>query len=53
MNSGDPEAEQDVMLIEYAGDVVPSLGKAMAPNEFAECFEQLLPLLASRMVRHL
>nr|CAD7413427.1 unnamed protein product [Timema cristinae] len=34
--SDDPEAEQDEMLIECAGNIVPSLGKAMTPNDFAK-----------------
>lgn len=50
-NSDDPEAEQDEMVIEYAGDIVPNLGKAMTPDDFAQYFEQLLPLFANRTVR--
>ncbi|XP_068205892.1 importin-4-like [Palaemon carinicauda] len=42
------EAEHDEMLIEYAGEVVPSLGKAMSQAEFATQFSQLLPLFANK-----
>lgn len=45
------EAEHDEMLIEYAGEVVPSLGKAMNQAEFASQFAQLLPLFANKTVR--
>ncbi|PNF42980.1 hypothetical protein B7P43_G09585 [Cryptotermes secundus] len=48
-NSDDPEAEQDEMVIEYAGDIVPNLGKAMTPDDFAQYLGQLLPLFANRM----
>lgn len=44
------EAEHDEMLIEYAGEVVPSLGKAMSQTEFATQFAQLLPLFANKTV---
>ncbi|XP_027206682.2 importin-4 [Penaeus vannamei] len=42
------EAEHDEMLVEYAGEVVPSLGKAMPQAEFATQFAQLLPLFANK-----
>lgn len=42
------EAEHDEMLIEYAGEVVPSLGKAMTQDAFAAQFAQLLPLFANK-----
>jgi hypothetical protein len=29
------EAEQDEALFEYAGEVIPALGRAMAPSAFA------------------
>lgn len=44
------EAEHDEMLVEYAGEVVPSLGKAMPQAEFATQFAQLLPLFANKTV---
>jgi hypothetical protein len=50
-NSDDPEAEQDEMLVEYAGEIVPNLGKAMTPDDFTQYFSLLLPLFMSRMVR--
>lgn len=46
--SDDPEAEQDEMLIEYAGDIVPNLGKAMAPDDFAQYFGLLLPVFINK-----
>ncbi|XP_021926547.1 importin-4-like isoform X1 [Zootermopsis nevadensis] len=52
VNMDDPEAEQDEMLIEYAGDIVPVLGKAMAPDDFAQYFRVLLPLFANRTKKH-
>ncbi|XP_069944549.1 importin-4-like isoform X2 [Cherax quadricarinatus] len=42
------EAEHDELLIEYAGEVVPSLGKAMSQAEFATQFANLLPLFANK-----
>lgn len=34
----DGEAEQDELLFEYAGEVMPSLGMAMTPQKFAPYF---------------
>lgn len=51
VNMDASEAEHDEMLIEYAGDIVPLLGKAMAPDDFVQYFRQLLPLFANRTVR--
>lgn len=48
-NSDDPEAEQDEMLVEYAGEIVPNLGKAMTPDDFTQYFSLLLPLFLTRM----
>ncbi|KAK4305040.1 hypothetical protein Pmani_023031 [Petrolisthes manimaculis] len=42
------EAEHDEMLIEYAGEVVPSLGKAMGNAEYAAQFAELLPLFVNK-----
>ena len=50
-NTDDPEAEQDEMLVEYAGEIVPNLGKAMTPDDFTQYFSLLLPLFLTRMVR--
>ena len=50
-DSGDEgEAEHDEMLIEYAGEIVPNLGKALGHAEFAQHFPQLLPLFANKSV---
>ena len=38
------EAEQDEMLFEYAGEVLPTLGRALNPATFAPCFTGLLPM---------
>nr|CAD7462078.1 unnamed protein product [Timema tahoe] len=46
--SDDPEAEQDEMLIECAGNIVPSLGKAVTPDDFAIYFGNLLPLFLAK-----
>lgn len=49
----DEEAEQDEQLFEYAGDVLPSLGKAMAdPAAFAPIFRTLLPNLLKKTKRN-
>jgi hypothetical protein len=37
----DEEAEQDEMLFEYAGEVLPNLGRAMSPESFAPYFAGL------------
>ncbi|KAB7499986.1 Importin-4 [Armadillidium nasatum] len=44
----DGEAEQDEMLVEYAGEVIPNLGKALGPLEFSQHFPHLLPLFANK-----
>lgn len=46
----DGEAEQDEMLVEYAGEVIPNLGKALGPLEFSQHFPHLLPLFANKTV---
>ena len=38
------EAEQDEMLFEYAGEVLPTLGRALNPATFDPCFTGLLPM---------
>ncbi|XP_067002902.2 importin-4 [Anabrus simplex] len=50
--SEDQEAEQDELLIECAGDIVPNLGKAMTPDDFAQYFSVLLPLFAHKTKKH-
>ncbi|XP_075230407.1 importin-4-like [Lycorma delicatula] len=39
----EPEAEQDEVLVESAGEIVPHLGKALGPVEFSQHYTQLLP----------
>lgn len=46
----DPESEASEKLIEYAGDVLPALGNAMTPQEFAPYFAGLLPSIIQRTV---
>lgn len=46
----DPESEASEKLIEYAGDVLPALGSAMTPQEFAPYFAGLLPSIIQRTV---
>ena len=39
VDDGDEEeAEQDEMLFEYAGEIIPNLGKALTPQTFAPYF---------------
>ncbi|XP_038069954.1 importin-4-like isoform X2 [Patiria miniata] len=42
------QAEYDAMLIEYAGDLIPSLARALGGQAFAPYFAGTLPLLLSR-----
>merc|ERR1719452_38116 len=44
----DEEAEQDEMLFEYAGEVLPNLGRALTPQAFAPYFTGLLPILLKK-----
>ena len=46
------ESEAHEKLIEYAGDVLPALGGAMAPQEFAPYFAGLLPSILQRTVTY-
>jgi len=48
----DEEAEQDEMLFEYAGEVLPTLGRALAPATFAPYFTGLLPMLLKKTKKH-
>uniref|UniRef100_A0A6A7G1S5 Importin-4-like n=1 Tax=Hirondellea gigas TaxID=1518452 RepID=A0A6A7G1S5_9CRUS len=43
------EAEMDEMLVEYAGDVVVPLGKALGPQAFSQYFPRILELLGRRL----
>jgi len=44
----DEEAEQDEMLFEYAGEVLPNLGRAMTPHTFAPYFAGLFQMLVKK-----
>lgn len=46
----DPDSEASEKLIEYAGDVLPALGSAMTPQEFAPYFAGLLPSILQKTV---
>ncbi|XP_048515338.1 importin-4-like isoform X2 [Athalia rosae] len=46
------EAEQDELLIECAGDVLPSFGKAMNPEDFLLYFQALLPLFLAKLQKN-
>jgi len=48
MEDEEEEAEQDEMLFQYAGDVLPALGRAMTPDLFAPCVMDLLQLLLKK-----
>ncbi|KAJ1525478.1 hypothetical protein ONE63_010288 [Megalurothrips usitatus] len=45
----DDDAEQDELLLQYAGNVVPQLGKAMGPEDFALYFKSILPMFLTKM----
>jgi len=45
----DEDAEQDELLIQYAGNIVPQLGKAMSHEDFAQYFRNILPMFLSKM----
>uniref|UniRef100_A0A6M2DTC3 Putative karyopherin importin beta 3 n=1 Tax=Xenopsylla cheopis TaxID=163159 RepID=A0A6M2DTC3_XENCH len=47
-SSVEDQAEQDEMLIEYAGDVLPKLGKHMKSDDFLIIFMRILPHILSR-----
>ena len=44
------DSEYDEMLIEYAGDVVPSLGRALTTDRFIQVFMDLYPQLLLKTV---
>lgn len=49
----DPEsedAEQDELLLETAGNIIPHLGKAMSSNEFVQCMTELMPIILEKLV---
>ena len=50
VDDSDQQAEYDAMLIEYAGDVLPSLASAVGGAVFAPYFAGFLPLLLKKTV---
>lgn len=44
----DTDAEQDEILLECAGDIIPNFGKAIEPNDFVYYFPNILTLLQIR-----
>lgn len=48
----DTEAEQDELLVECAGDVLTNFGKTIPPEEFANFFQTVLPLITERMKKN-
>lgn len=44
------QSEYDEALIQVAGDVIPKFGAALGPDEFAEYFKAVLPILAAKIV---
>ncbi len=44
------ESEYEEALIQTAGDVLPKFGAALSPDEFAEYFKQIAPILAAKIV---
>ena len=50
MDDSDQQAEFDAMLIEYAGDILPSLATAVGGAAFAPYFAGFLPLLLKKTV---
>lgn len=45
----DEDAEQDELLLQYAGNIVPQLGKAMTHEDFAQYFKSVLPMFLAKM----
>ena len=48
VDSDGDEAEQDRVLFEYAGEILPSLGMAMNPSSFSPLFNGLFSFLAEK-----
>ncbi|CAG9770533.1 unnamed protein product [Ceutorhynchus assimilis] len=51
-NEDDTEAEQDELLLESAGDVIPKYAAAISPDDFALYFPSVLKLLSARTAKH-
>ncbi|KAJ8924603.1 hypothetical protein NQ315_000753 [Exocentrus adspersus] len=47
-NDEDVEAEQDELLLESAGDVIPKFAAAITPEDFSLYFHNVLQLMSSR-----
>ncbi|XP_066250026.1 importin-4-like [Euwallacea similis] len=50
-NDDDTEAEQDELLLESAGDVIPKYAAAISPDDFACYFPNILKLLSGKTVK--
>ncbi|XP_060832672.1 importin-4-like [Bombus pascuorum] len=48
----DIEAEQDELLVEYAGDVFCNFGKVLSPEDFGHYFQAMLPMFLERLKRN-
>nr|CAI5837652.1 unnamed protein product [Callosobruchus analis] len=48
----DTEAEQDELLLESAGDVIPKFAAAIQPNNFVLYFPNIMQLMANRTKNH-
>ncbi|XP_064641472.1 importin-4-like [Lineus longissimus] len=46
---GQDQAEYDMMLIQYAGDVIPALGSVIGGKDFAPYFTEYLPEILKRL----
>lgn len=46
----DEQAEQDAMLVEYAGDLIPSVATTMGGDKFAPYLAGMLQLLITKTV---
>lgn len=46
----DVEAEQDELLLESAGDVIPKFAAAITPDDFSLYFPNILQLMSARTV---
>lgn len=49
-NEDEGEAEQDELLLESAGDVIPKFSSAINPDDFVLYFPNILQLLTHRTV---
>lgn len=49
-NEDDVEAEQDELLLESAGDVIPKFAAAINPEDLMSYFPNILQLMSTRTV---